>query len=882
MNDTSLSLRPRVTIILNDPGLGTYLVENLLSNFCQVLLIVSDVEYWNRKLVHLSENKNLSISTISILGQDRVDYLILSQDYFKNEAQLKLLSKVNESVNSSTVVLTILPYFSESAEEKRISLTIFENFSFIQNLKTIFLGDVFGPRMVLGGQVFSEKLRQILYDGNVVVGADQYFFPTFAPLAAKQIIKSLFSFGVREGVFYYSHQIKESEIPTYFKKYFPNLVFKNIKNESARQFFNVEKRYLIATPLSQAYFETFNWFSLNAPEIAKSKVVKVEPKKKIAPLALKAVRKRPINKRIWVSLFLVLILPFVVQIVSILTLGLGINFFTKAETKKATYLFKTSKSLNSASSGVFLLYSKIPVVGSVFNSSYALSLMVNRVSQTALSGISLFENSSDALSDLLRKQDFDIRDTSSKLSTLTGDLYVDLGFIQSEGDSLGIYTRPFNLALGEIDIASLREKLLVAEDFLSLLPEVLGDGKQKTYMVLFQNNMEIRPTGGFIGSFALVNFEKSKFVDFEVYDVYDADGQLKGYVAPPEAIMKHLGEPAWYMRDANWDPDFPSSAAKIEWFLQKEMGRSVDGVIGIDLSVARSLVSGIGSVYLPDYAKTINVDNFYLETQASAESNFFPGSDKKRNFLTALTRAIMMEITENGIKNKVGLAKNLLRDLDGRHIQLSFSDPKLKKAAENAKLDGRLEIPTCSVPNCQSDFLALIDANVGVNKANYYIQKSLNLDVYENNEFLEKRLEIKYTNSAPLNSQNRYKNYLRIVLPPLSEISYVEVNGERTSFDVEDISGRREVGVLVEVEESSHAFVDFVWTQKLEIQAGEGEYQFYIRKQAGTKDDFLSANYNLSGISSFDSGVEALTNGGAYSYNTTLSRDILTRVKINK
>lgn len=882
MNDTSLSLRPHVTVVLSDPALGTYLVENLLSNFCEVSLIVSDVEYWRTKLKHLSENKNLKISNISILIHAQIDYLVLSKDYFKNETQLTELSKINNHISDSTVVLTILPYFTESSEDKRISLKVFENFSFVQNLKTVFLGDLFGPRMVLGGEEFSEKLRQLLYDGNVVVGGEQYYFPTYAPLAARQIVKSLFSFGVREGVFYYSHQIKESEIPSYFKKYFPNLVFKKTRKESRRQFFNVEKRFLIETPLAQAYYETFKWFSVNLPEIKKTKVVAKELQLKTTPIKLKKTNLSAFNKKLWISLLTVLIFPFALEVFSILTLVLGVDFITKADTKKATYMFNISKNLNSVSNGVFLLYSKVPVVGPVFNSTYSLSSMVSRISETAINGVTFYETSSFALNNILQKQDFDTRQTASNLSSLAKNIYIDLGFIQSEGNSLGLYSRPFNSALGKVNIESLREKLLIADDFFALLPEILGGGKQKTYMVLFQNNMEIRPTGGFIGSFALVNFNKSKFVDFEVYDVYDADGQLKGYVASPDAIRVHLGEPAWYLRDANWDPDFPSSAAKIEWFLQKELGRSVDGVIGIDLSVARSLVSGVGNVYLPDYSKDINVDNFYLETQNAAESNFFPGSDKKRNFLTALTRAILLKVTENGIKNKINLAKNLLADIDGRHIQIALSDRRLQDFVKKAGLDGSMEMPSCPIKNCHSDFLALVDANVGVNKANYYIQKSINLDVREKNEFLETSLKINYVNSAPINSQNTYKNYLRIVVPAASEISYVEINGERANFDVNDVSGRREVGVLMEVLENSESFVDFVWTQKLEIETGEGEYQFLIRKQAGTDDDLLGVNFALSGVVSFDSGMGALTNGGAYSYNTNLSRDILTRIKINK
>src|SRR3989338_4365332 len=69
----------------------------------------------------------------------------------------------------------------------------------------------------------------------------------------------------------------------------------------------------------------------------------------------------------------------------------------------------------------------------------------------------------------------------------------------------------------------------------SLLPVASAFSKntgKKTYLVLFQNNLEIRPTGGFIGSYGLLTIEDGHVSDFRIFDVYQADGQLKGHVEP--------------------------------------------------------------------------------------------------------------------------------------------------------------------------------------------------------------------------------------------------------------------------------------------------------------------------------------------------------------
>lgn len=127
--------------------------------------------------------------------------------------------------------------------------------------------------------------------------------------------------------------------------------------------------------------------------------------------------------------------------------------------------------------------------------------------------------------------------------------------------------------------------VLKAKEMLSFLEltlkpflggKILSQERQ-TILVLLQNNMELRPTGGFIGSYALLNFFQGKLVDFEVYDVYEADGQLRGHAEPPADLKQYLGEDGWYLRDANWSPLFPKPRFRRLGFLEKEMGKKWTG-----------------------------------------------------------------------------------------------------------------------------------------------------------------------------------------------------------------------------------------------------------------------------------------------------------------
>jgi Protein of unknown function (DUF4012) len=175
------------------------------------------------------------------------------------------------------------------------------------------------------------------------------------------------------------------------------------------------------------------------------------------------------------------------------------------------------------------------------------------------------------------------------------------------------------------------------------LPAFLSVDGKKTYAVLFQNNMELRPGGGFIGSYGLLTLDKGKIVDFTIHDVYDADGQLKGHIEPPFPIRRYLPSAHWYLRDSNFDVDFLKNASQVAFFLQLETNQPVDGVIGVDLSFVKALIAASGSVFVPSYKETVTADNFFLLTEDHAEKNFFPGSTQKKRFSGKSFRCITRE-----------------------------------------------------------------------------------------------------------------------------------------------------------------------------------------------------------------------------------------------
>ncbi len=417
-------------------------------------------------------------------------------------------------------------------------------------------------------------------------------------------------------------------------------------------------------------------------------------------------------------------------------------------------------------------------------------------------------------------------------------------------NSLGVYYRQL-----ETEIPRLRSLVSTTRNLISSLPTIIGANNQKrTYLVLLQNNAELRPTGGFIGSFALLTFQNAKLLDFLVEDVYTADGQLKGHVEPPFIIKKHLGEATWYLRDVNWDPDFPTTARQAEWFLQKELGKAVDGTIGINLFVAKNLLRALGEIPLPDYNETITADNLFDRAEFHSEIDFFPGSTQKKDFLASLTRQLYARFQSLNSQDLIKLIQAINQSLIQKQITFSFSDSQLTNSLVDLNWDGQIEnvLPCPPSTSCFSDYLALIESNMGVNKANFFVSRRINHEIKifkENN--LQATTTVHYTNTSSADAWpgGAYKNYLRLYVPEGSELKAITVDNNEFPLDEVDISVEHQktvFGFLVNVPIKSQLTIQIVYKLPGKITfpktGGPTTYLLLVQKQSGTEADPFTFN----------------------------------------
>lgn len=435
-------------------------------------------------------------------------------------------------------------------------------------------------------------------------------------------------------------------------------------------------------------------------------------------------------------------------------------------------------------------------------------------------------------------------------------------------------------------------QLSTANQYLTVLrgvqknvPEFFGEDKTRRYLVLFMNNMELRPGGGFIGSVGVVEFDRYTLTQLRIYDVYSLDGQLKTHIDPPQPIRKYLSQPHWFLRDSNFSPDFPTNAEEALSFVRKEVGwDSFNGVVGVTLSAVQDTIDAFPGLVVADYDEHITSDNFFIKTEGHAEDNFFSGSHNKKNFLEAVVRAVRLRL-ETGDFDKVLLAKKVSNLLDEKFIVLHFSNQQLQSMAENNSWSGSIAQQQCKTQEtCFLDYVYVVDSNLGVNKANFYMQRAIRLfvDIAAKGE-VKNRLGIEYRNESSSKSLigGEYKNYVQVVLPKDIRITDVSIDGNSLSEYEVHTKDLKTVGLWVTIPPgvSRTVVIEYDFVRKIDKKT---TYQLIVQKQIGSiNNDFIFEMSSPSTMGAAKTNFPAVVQSDQLVYNTFLEKDRLLLVSFS-
>ncbi len=456
--------------------------------------------------------------------------------------------------------------------------------------------------------------------------------------------------------------------------------------------------------------------------------------------------------------------------------------------------------------------------------------------------------------------------------------------------------------LADIDVSSIPEdKRASFEEFNSRLPlfekliddfvgysrfleDFIGGKGTKRYLILFQNPSELRPTGGFPGTYGVITFKDGKLQDFKVDDVYNLDGQLQELIIPP-IQLQHI-TPNWGMRDANWFIDFPTSARKITTFFKKESGYEVDGVITFNPQIVAKILDIVGPVEMSEYDLILDSNNLFYTLQEEVE---YKGDRKQPKQIIVDLAPKMLEKLYSADSDKWLEVFNLLvSSIEQKNILMYFRDLNLESFSVDKGFSGQ-------VKNTDSDYLMVTFTNVKGSKTDLVTDSFLEVQTMTEGRDIKHKVSITRTHNGGDNKYGFYNKqnpaYVRVLVPENAEFSRL-VGNSRPNFKPlidysnldfkkdEDLvkfeeggyfnnetgvtiykeAGKTEYGFWMIINPGETKTVDLEYTvplpklnlpsgrqgqvskgtDSMEGNVGTGTYQFYIQKQPGLEVDEFS------------------------------------------
>jgi hypothetical protein len=331
-----------------------------------------------------------------------------------------------------------------------------------------------------------------------------------------------------------------------------------------------------------------------------------------------------------------------------------------------------------------------------------------------------------------------------------------------------------------------------------ILNDILGGNGPRKYLFLFQNNNEMRATGGFIGTYALLDIFNGKIKKLIVDGIFNPDGQLKEKIVPPKPMQKISA--AWSLHDSNWWPNFPDSAEKATWFWEKTGGPTVDGVITMTPQVLKSLLAITGPIEMPEYNKIINQDNFIDEVQQEVEVDYDKNINQPKKILADLAPKILDRVFS--LKSPVKLAQtlNVLNEnLSQKHILLYSTNFNIQNLIREKGWSGE-------ILDTQKDYLSVINTNINGYKTDGVIDEKIEhqAEIKEDGSIIDTVTITRHHNGGNkkfdwFNKVNA--DYQRIYVPAGSKL--ISVEGQTREFnqsplDYDALSFKRDTQVMME------------------------------------------------------------------------------------
>jgi hypothetical protein len=420
--------------------------------------------------------------------------------------------------------------------------------------------------------------------------------------------------------------------------------------------------------------------------------------------------------------------------------------------------------------------------------------------------------------------------------------------------------------------------------------ELIGGNRPMSYMFILQNNNEIRPTGGFMGSLAIVN-AKDGDIEINYKDIYDYDGQFKKFIEAPDVLRRIT--PNFSLRDANFYPDFKVSSKQIGWFFENSGGYSLDFIFALNPTILQDLLEVTGPIALPAYGVTFDKNNYLTYLMLLIESKAVQNYPKQVMF--DLGKEILNKLSqEKDATTFLAILDKLIKQKD---LQAYSFLPQYQQLIEKYALDGKM----LYTDSKNMDYLNIVAASVGGNKSDRYINNDIQVktlvakegsifntvkytrahtwDDMEEGKITKVMNQLQVPSSPALMSilgKGRNIAYIRIYMP--LGASVLSTNIEPENYRIINELGYTVFATVMETDigGSTNLEVSYTIPYKLFNSGNIDTYHYYYQKQGGLQNITFNKEIQLP------DNITLVGNENLIKNITTVVTDIAGEVGVKK
>ena len=422
-------------------------------------------------------------------------------------------------------------------------------------------------------------------------------------------------------------------------------------------------------------------------------------------------------------------------------------------------------------------------------------------------------------------------------------------------------------------------------ELFSLLTEMIGGEEEvKNYLILFANNTEMRPGGGFLGSYAVVQVRGGNItiVKVEGTEVIDKGTPDSWRPVPPAPLTEHLGVDRWYFRDSNWSPDFSESSKKALELYKGEQGLladNIDAVIAITTTVLEEVLKVVGPVTVQDIKFTHEnvIEKLEYEVEYGYYDRGIADIDRKQ-IMKEISDALLTKIKDTILQNIDNYREMVQKLIVEKHVLAYSQNRILQENFKNLGLSGEMFTG-------EGDYLLWVDANLAALKTDHALNRTLNYSFTKNDdgEYVASA-SMKYEHTGEFDWRtSRYRTYSRVFVPLGSEFVSVEGamrtdrSNEPGTVDIGIDMDRQWFGTFIAIEPGKVGTLTFsyVLPDSITRLIENGSYALFVQKQLGLVESGLTLELNFdTNIKSAYPGEEKVDWGDSlYHLSTDLRID---------